>query len=178
MTTTAVAAMMVGGTLIIKGVCAVTALTAAVVVARMRCSVDSHCTKSTSTKSLTKTAGTIADFFAVPLAVTADQLCCSSTHQCTFCKVTAMVGVVVVVAGLFANVDHAVIAAVVLVAVNVAAACLGNGISWAQLATGASVVVFADSTMSGVIVGIFVDFGAAHNVVIGFTGSVWIAIAG
>jgi hypothetical protein len=175
MTTTAVAAVMVGRTLVVKGVRAVTTLTAAVVVACMRCSADSHCTESTSTKSLTKTAGAIADFFTLSLAVTADQFCCSGTNQCTLCKVTAVVGVVVIVAGLFANIDHAVIAAVVLVAITTAVACLGNGVSWAQLAARTSVIVLADSTMSVVVVWILVGFGAAHNVVVGFAGRVWIA---
>jgi hypothetical protein len=175
MTTTAVAAVMVGRTLIVKGVRAVTTLTAAVVVACMRCSVDSHCTESTSTKSLTNTAGAVADFFTVSLAVAADQFCCSGTNQCTFCEVTAVVGVVVVVAGLFANIDHAVIAAVVLVAITTAVACLGNGVSWAQLATRTTVIVLADSTMSMVVVRILVGFGAAHNIVVGFAGRVWIA---
>jgi hypothetical protein len=89
--------------------------------------------------------------------------------------VTAVVGVVVVVAGLFANIDHAVIAAVVLVAITTAVACLGNGISWAQLATRTTVIILADSTMSVVVVRILVGFRAAHNIVVGFTGRVWIA---
>jgi predicted branched-subunit amino acid permease len=59
----------------------------------------------------------MADFTAVFLAVAAEQLSRASTHQSTFCHVAAVVRVVVVITSFFTDVNHAVIAAVVLITI-------------------------------------------------------------
>ena len=99
----------------------VAALATVVVVPSTRCSIHSDCTKSTGTNSLTDTANAMADF-AILFAVAAEQLSRASTYQCTLCHMATVVRVVVVVAGFLSDVDHAVIAAVVLITITAAAA--------------------------------------------------------
>jgi hypothetical protein len=163
--------MTMGGTVIFKGMRTVAALATVVVVASMRCSIHSDCTKSTCTKSLTDAAGAMADF-AVFLAAAAEQFGRTSTYQCTLCHMTAVVRMVVIVTGLLSDVDHAIIAAVVMITITAATATsLGNGIIRAQLTSGAMFVVLAESTVAVVVIWVFVGLGAAHNVIVGFTGT-------
>jgi hypothetical protein len=79
--------------------------------------------------------------------------------------------VTVVVASLFADIDHAIIAAVV-VTVAIAmmtAASLGDGIAWTQFTARAAVVVLANSAVVVIVVRVLLSIRATHNVILGLT---------
>jgi hypothetical protein len=149
------AAVAVGSMIIIVGMRTVAAL-ASVVVAGTRGSTDSHSTESTGTNGLTETAGAMADF-TVFLTATAQQFRRASSYQSALCQVAAVVGMgtVIVVAGFLTDVNHAVIAAVVVTAV--AASSLRNRITGAQLSSRALIIVLADSAVAVVVVGVLVS---------------------
>jgi hypothetical protein len=79
----------------------------------------------------------------------------------------------VVIAGLFADVDHAIIAAVV-VAVAIAmmtTASLGNGVARTQFTARATVVVLANSAVVVIVVRVLVGTRATNNVILGLAGT-------
>jgi hypothetical protein len=156
----------VGGAVIVEGVRAMTAL-ASVVLACTGSSINSHCTQSTGTNGLTDTAGAVAGF-SVFLAAAAHQFRSARTNQGALQHVTAVMRMVLMAVGFFANVDHAVITAVVLVSVTATAR---NRVLGAQIAAGATVIVFTGSTVAMIVVWILVAFGAAHQVIFRFTGT-------
>jgi hypothetical protein len=164
-------AVAMGRTVIFKGMRTVAALTTAVVVASMRCGIYSDCSKGTGTDSLTDTVDAMADV-AILFAMAAEQLSRTSTYQCTLCHVTTVVRVIIIVASFLSDVDHAVIAAVILLTIAAATTTsLGDGIIRAQLTSGARLVILADSTVAVVIVRVLVGLRAAHDIIFGFTGA-------
>jgi hypothetical protein len=98
----------------------------------------------------------------------ADQFCSADADQSTLREMASMMGVVVVFASLFTNIDHAIITAVVLVVPTTTG--LRDGVSRAELATKATVVViFADPAM--IVVSRFpLYLGPLDNLIVGFTG--------
>lgn len=158
------------GTVIVEGVRAMaTTALAAVVVADMTGGVDSHCTQGTGTGSLHGVAHAMADLFALALAVTPDELGSTGTDQGTFREMALVVWMIVVIfTGLFADVDHAVIAAVVVVAVTATTARLGDGVTRTYFPARMAVVMYPASAM--IIVRVVVEIRATDNVVVGLTG--------
>jgi hypothetical protein len=77
--------------------------------------------------------------------------------------------VIVITGGLFANIDHTVITAVV-VAISTTTTSLGNRITRAQLAARAAVLVLADTAAALIVVRVLVGFRATDNIVLGFSG--------
>lgn len=79
-----------------------------------------------------------------------------------------MMGVIVVFTGLFANIDHAIITAVVLVVPTTTG--LRDGVARTKLAAEATVIIiFADPAMI-VVSRLPFYLGAVDNLVVGFTG--------
>lgn len=76
----------------------------------------------------------------------------------------AMMRVLIIVVGLFADVDHAVIAAVVLVVSS--AAYLGYGVAGTQFTANDALFVVLARTALGVVFGISINFRSADNVVV------------
>lgn len=141
---------------------------AAVVIADLASGIDSHGTKSASTSSLRSMAHTMADVFAVTLAVAAPEFGSAGTQDGALGQVAAVMRMVVLV--LLADVDQAVVTAVVPIAIaTVAAAGLRNGVAWTQLTARVAVVVNTATVM--VVVRVFVNIRAADNIVVGFTGA-------
>jgi hypothetical protein len=161
------------GTIIIKRVRAMaTAALAAVVVANMTRCVDSNGTEGTSAGRFHCVAHSMADLFTLALAVAAQQFSSTDTNQSTLGKVALVVVVLtVIVAGLFANIDHAVVAAVV-VAVAIAmmtATSLGNGIAGAQFTARATILVLANSAVVMIVVRVFLGIRATNHIILGLT---------
>jgi hypothetical protein len=79
----------------------------------------------------------------------------------------------IVVAGLFADIDHTIIAAVVVtVAIAVVtAAGLGDGVARAQFTTRAPFVVLANTAMVMIVVRVLLSIRATHNIILGLAGT-------
>jgi hypothetical protein len=146
---------------------AVTAL-AAVVIAGTRSSTHGNSAQGAGTHVVAQTAEARRHTFAFLLSMIADQFCSADADQSTLREMASMMGVVVVFASLFTNIDHAIITAVVLVVPTTTG--LRDGVSRAELATKATVVViFADPAM--IVVSRFpLYLGPLDNLIVGFTG--------
>jgi hypothetical protein len=138
----------------------------------MRCSVDGDCSQSTSAHCLTETADAMTHFFTFFLAVAAEQLGGTGGSESALGQMATVMRVfrVIVAASCFlADVDHAVIAAVILVAITAATTRLGDGVAWAEL-TAASTLSVVPITTVVVAVGISLGIGAAHQIVVCLAG--------
>jgi hypothetical protein len=161
------------GTIIIERVRTMaTAALAAVVVANMTRCVDSNGTKGTSAGRLHCVAHAMADLLTLALTVATQQFSSTDTNESTLGKVALVVVVLtVVVAGLFADIDHAVITAVV-VAVAIAmvtATRLGDGVAGTQFTARATVFVLANSAVVMIVVRVLLGIRATNNIILGLT---------
>jgi hypothetical protein len=98
----------------------------------------------------------------------ANQFCSADTDQSTFGEVASMMRVTVVFASLFANIDHAVITAVVLVVPTTTG--LRDGVARAELAAKTTVVVIFADLATIVVSGFPFYLGPLDNLIVGFTG--------
>ena len=103
---------------------------------------------------------------ALLLPALAEQLGGADTDQGALGHVTVMMGMVLMVETILANVDHAVVAAVALIVP--AAGGLGDGVAGAQLAAEATVVVIVAGPMAGIRVGrVAIQLGPLDHLVVG-----------
>jgi hypothetical protein len=149
--TVAVVAMMTvtRAAVVIERVGAMAAL-AAVVILGSRDSFDCNSAQGTSAYIAPEAASTTRDFPSVFLRTTPEQFCGADADQSARGKVAAVV--IIVFLGLFADVHHAVVTAVVIVA---SAGGLRDRVTRTELSSDAAViiVIFPDTAM--IVVGWF-----------------------
>ena len=141
---------------------------AAVVIASTRSSTHGNSAQGAGAYVVTEPAEARRHLVTFLLSMIANQFGCADTNQRTLREMASMMGMVVVFAGLFADIDHAIITAVLLVVPTTTG--LRDGVAWAELAAKATVVViFADPAMI-VVSRLPFYLGPVDNLVVRFTG--------
>lgn len=152
---------------VVERVGAMSAL-AAIIISGARGCIYGNGTQCTGTDVAADTTHATGHIFSSLLATTTEQFCSADADQRTLRQMASVVRVIVDFTSLLADIDHAVVTAVVLVIAS--SGSLRDRVAGAELAPEATIIIILTNPAMVVVARVTFHFGSVDNLIIGLTG--------